>query len=246
MNYANGSLNTQMAANEFSTNKQFMLTTGLQIDDIAWTIGRTQTITYSSKFGFLSYNESALSYEFQVYTSSLGWVNFTASATGIVQYKIPISSYSLGNNYFERVPVSSNGSFLQSGSSAPVSQVFCEGKMSNNTSSYSRIVLVPTIRVLNSTITGAQPISYFKFYLPYLKTGGTTFASSPSITVTGQNVTKITETGVSKVIITAIPNLNSGFDDSFFNFDSASVSLNIPNSIVEFYFGQVQVIEGHV
>ena len=35
MTYANTFLDTRMAENEFSTNKQFMLTTGLQIDDIA-------------------------------------------------------------------------------------------------------------------------------------------------------------------------------------------------------------------
>jgi len=105
---------------------------------------------------------------------------------------------------------------------------------------------VPTIRVLNSTITGAQPTSYFKFYIPYLTKGGTTLSSSPSVTLTGENVTKITETGVNKVIISVIPNANSGFDSSFFNFASNTVTLNIPNSVVEFYFGEVQVVEGQV
>jgi len=246
MSYAYNTLNIQIAQNEFSTNKQFMATTGLQIDDIAWTIGRTQTISYSSKFGVLNFNESVLNYTFQLYTNSSGWVNFTAPETGIILYNMPVSSYSLGNNYFERVPLSANGSFLQSGSSAPVSQVFCEEKLSTNATSYTRIVLVPTIRVLNSTITGAQPTSYFKFYIPYLTKGGTTLSSSPYVTLTGENVTKITETGVNKVIISVIPNANSGFDSSFFNFASNTVTLNIPNSVVEFYFGEVQVVEGQV
>ena len=55
-----------MASNEFNTNQQFMRTTGLQIDDIAWMQGRTQTVTYSSKFGSLNFNGSALDYTFQV------------------------------------------------------------------------------------------------------------------------------------------------------------------------------------
>ena len=235
-----------MAANEFNGNKQFMLTAGLQMDDIAWTIGRTQTITYSSKFGFLNYNESALIYNFQVYSSASGWLNFSAPATGVVLYNMPISSYSLGNNYFERVPFSANGSFLQSGSSAPVSQVFCEEKIYNNQTSYSQIAIVPTIRMLNSTIMGAQPTSYFKFYLPYLVDGGMTFSSSPSITLTGENVTKIMDTNVNKVIITISPNIMSGFSSSFFNFAHTSETIIIPNSVVEFYFGEVRITKGHV
>ena len=35
MGFANNFLDARMAENEFSTNKQFMYTTGLQIDDIA-------------------------------------------------------------------------------------------------------------------------------------------------------------------------------------------------------------------
>jgi hypothetical protein len=245
MNYAYYTLNTQMAQNEFSSNKQFMLTAGLQVDDIAWTIGRTQTITYSSKFGFLHYNESVLDYTFQVFTS-VGNFNFTSPATGIILYNMPISSYSPGDNYFERVPYSTNGSFLQRGSSAPVSQVFCQEKIFKNQTSYTRIALVPTIRMLNSTVVGSQPTSYFKFYLPYLVEGGSTYSSSPSVTITGQNVTKITETQVNKLIITVSPNKSSGFDSSFFNFPDSSVTLNInsSNSVVEFYFGEIQVKEG--
>lgn len=246
MSYANGSLNTQMAANEFSSNKQFMQTTGLQIDDIAWTIGRTQTVTYASKFGFLSYTESALNYTIQVYSNNLLLANFSSPATGIIQYKIPVDSYSLGNNYFERVPFSTNGSFLQSSSSAPVSQVFCTEKILNNQTSYTQIVLVPTIRMLNSSVTGPQPINYLKFYMPYLINGGSTFSSSPSITLTGENVAKTTETNVNKIVITVSPNTQSGFDSSFFNFPNNTITLNMSNSVVEFYSGEVQVTEGHV
>ena len=37
VSYANNILDTRLAENEFNSNKQFMLTTGLQIDDVAWT-----------------------------------------------------------------------------------------------------------------------------------------------------------------------------------------------------------------
>ena len=52
--YARDFLNRQVAKNEYDANKQFMLTTGLQIDDTAWTIGRTQTIRYTTDFGSMS------------------------------------------------------------------------------------------------------------------------------------------------------------------------------------------------
>ena len=73
MTYANNILSLKMAENEYNTNKQFMQTTGQQIDDIAWTVGRTQTVSYSSKYGNIEFQEVALDYTFQVHTSTEGW-----------------------------------------------------------------------------------------------------------------------------------------------------------------------------
>ena len=55
MSYAQTYLSSSIAQNEFNTNQQFMLTTGLQIDNVAWMMGRTQTITYSSTYGSLEF-----------------------------------------------------------------------------------------------------------------------------------------------------------------------------------------------
>ena len=244
MSYANTMLNSQLAINEFASNKQFMQTTGQQMDSVAWTLGSTQTVTYSTKFGSLAFNASALDYYFAVYSSTSGWVNFTAPASGVLLYNMPVSAYSVGSNYFERVPVNANSSFLQSGALAPVSQVFCEETLASNTHAYTRIALAPTIRMFNSTIMGTPSTSYYKFYLPYLDQFSTTHSSSPQITLTGENVTKITATGVTKVIITAVPNVSAGFAPAFFNFASTSVTLNIPSSVAEFYFGGVQATQG--
>jgi hypothetical protein len=249
MSYATNYLNAGMAENEFSTNKQFMTTTGLQIDDIAWTVGRTQTVSYSSKFGTVEVQELALNYTFQVHTSS-GWENLTAPVeTGIIVYNMPVSSYSMGNNYFERVPMSANSSFLLSGSSAPVSQVFCEEKLPMNNGSYTRIVVVPTLRVLNSNITGTQqiPTSYFKFYLPVLENGTNPYRSQ-SLTLTGDGITKMTWSKVDKVVISvSFPQAASGFDSSFFNFKQISETMTLPQgSVVELYMGKVLVTIGQV
>ena len=123
MSFANTFLDTRLAENEFSANKQFLLSTGLQIDDIAWTIGRTQTMRYSSRVGHISFESVALKYSFDVRVGS-EWKTLFTETTGMIMFNMPVSSFSIGNNYFERISPSLNGSFLQLGSTAPVSHVF--------------------------------------------------------------------------------------------------------------------------
>jgi len=249
MSYANNFLDSRMAENEFSTNKQFMLTTGLQIDDIAWTIGRTQTVRYSSQYGNIKFQSLVVNYTFEVYTGT-EWVTLFSNATGMILFNIPVTSYSISNNYFERILPSSNGSFLQQGSSAPVSQVFCVEKLPMDEGNYTRIVVVPSIRMLNSTIAGpAGPTGtdYFKFYLPTLETGTHRYRSQ-SITMAGNDIIKVTRSEVNKVRINVtFPNSGLGFDAGFFNFDHLSETKILPeDSVVEFYIGKVLVSLGKV
>ena len=254
MGFANSFLDARMAENEFSTNKQFMLTTGLQIDDIAWTIGRTQTVRYSSQYGNIKFQTIAVNYTFEVD----GEVLFS-SATGMILFNIPVSIYSVSNDYFERIMPSSSGSFLQKGSSAPVSHVFCVEKLPMNEGNYTRIVVVPSVRMLDSTIggpTGTQT-NYVKFYLPSLDQG-THLYRSQSITLTGKDITKVVQSGVNQVRINVtfsngLPLSTQGFDYDFFNFDHtidnyhASETLMLPSdSVVEIYIGQVIVALGKV
>jgi hypothetical protein len=248
MSFANSFLDARMAENEFSTNKQFMLTTGLQMDDIAWTVGRTQTVRYSSKYGNIKFQSLAVNYTFEVDTGS-GWTFLFSNATGMILFNIPVSTYSISNNYFERIMPSSNGSFLQQGPSAPVSQVFCVEKLPMVEGNYTRIVAVPSIRMLTSTIEGPEgtPTNYTKFYLPTLEPG-THLYRSQSITMTGNDITKIVKSGVNQVRITVtFPNTGSGFDSNFFNFDHISETKTLsPGSVVEFYVGRVIVTLGQV
>lgn len=251
MSYANNILSLKIAQDEFTTNQQFMQTTGQQIDDIAWTIGRTQTVSYSSQYGNVKFEEAALNYTFSVHTS-LGWQNLTLSGdTGMLLYNMPVSSYSLGNNYFARVPYNANSSFLLSDSTSPISQVICEEKMPMSDGSYVRLALVPTMRVLTSTVGST---SYFKFYLPDLE-NGTNLYRTQSVTLTGDGISKVTCSGVDQVkIIVGFPLATSlGFNSTFFNFNSTTINLNststpsMPsNSVVEFYVGTVVVTLGQV
>ncbi len=231
-----------MAENEFSTNKQFMLTTGLQIDDIAWTMGRAQTVRYSSKFGIVTFESNVLNYTFEVYTQSAGWQSIFNYSTGIILYNMPTTDYTLGNNYFELL--SSNGSFIQDGPTAPVSHVYVVEKIPMSGGNFTRIAIVPSIRVMNSTI-GQQ--NYIRFYLPLLESGSSPHYSQ-SITLIGKTVTQYLRNATQARLTVAFPQASQGFDFSFFNFEEDTVTLNLtgPSSsaVIEIFVGDVTVSLG--
>jgi hypothetical protein len=245
--YANNFLDARMAENEFSANKQFMLTTGLQVDDVAWTIGRTQTVRYSSRYGNVKFEPSVLSYSFEVsYDDGLTWDLVLTNTTGIVLYNMPTSIITYGNNYFERIFPSSSDSFLQNGTSAPVVHVFAVEKLPMADGSYTRVVVAPSIRNLTSTV---GETTYVKFYLPSLSEGSNLYRSQ-SLTLTGSDVSKLTKSDVDKVRINVtFPYASQGYDSTFFNFESTSKVVNITDSpadssVVEFYIGKVVVSLG--
>jgi len=234
-----------MAENEFSAMEQFMQTVGLQIDDVAWTIGRTQTMRYATQSGQVNFQTVTLQYSVYV-KQGANWVLLLTNTTGIILFNMPISKYSISNNYFKLISPSSNSSFLLRGTSAPVDHVFSVEKMPMIDGSYIRVVVAPSIRVLNSTIkVGSETENYYKLYLPYLL-AGTNPRLSQSITIVGKNVTRITESGINAVNVTiSFPNQALGFDSSFFKFRRLSETLSVPsNSIVEVYIGEVKVSLG--
>jgi len=239
--FANNFLDARMAENEFSATKQFMQTVGLQIDDVAWTIGRAQTIRYASRFGQVKFESLALNYA--VYVNDVYLVNYS---TGILLFNMPISSYSVSNNYSERIFPSSDSSFLQMGTSAPVSHVYVIEKLPMNDGDFIRVVVAPSIRMLNSTIsTGGEDKNYFRFYLPILSSG-THHHYSQSVTIAGSKVSVKTEGAVNKVKIhVSFLKDSLGFDEDFFNFESVDKEVSDLNgSIIEFYTGEVIVSLG--
>jgi hypothetical protein len=242
--FANNFLNARMAENEFSAMEQFMQTVGLQIDDVAWIIGRTQTIRYASKFGQVAFESWALNYTVYV-DKGAGYVYSISNLTGVLLFNMPISEYSIGNNYYESI-FPSDRSFLQKGTSAPVSHVYVTEKLPMRDGSFIRVVVIPIVRMLNSTITmGATKNNYFKFYLPVL-TNGTSPYHSQSVTLTGKNVSVKTESNVNAVKIRiSFPRVGEGFGSDFFNFDSQEKVVDVPNgSIIEFYTSEVSVSLG--
>ena len=251
MSYASTVLDARLAENEFSANKQFMLATGLQIDDVAWTVGRTQTISYSSRFGHVKYQTLALNYSVDFLIDS-NWVTvFSNVTTGMIMYNMPINKYNLGNNYFERLSPSRNSSFLQEGPTAPVNHAFIVEQLPMTDGNYIRVAAVPSIRVLNSSIIGPSPSTstvYYKFFLPTLEASSVNPALSQSVTMVGSDVTKIIRRDVDRVNITvSFPNSGIGFNSDFFKFEGNSTSKVLPpGSVVEFYVGKVVVSVGQV
>jgi hypothetical protein len=242
MVYANGYLDSRLAQNEFTTNKQFMLTTGLQIDDIAWTMGRTQTVRYSSIYAQLDFEPQALSYSIEINQNG-AWEPVNMSLpTGVILFNMPIHEYTLGNNYFERIFPSSDSAFLQVGPSAPVSQVYVMEKLPMAAGNFTRVVVAPSIRELNSTI-GSR--SYVKFYLPLLTAGANPHLSQ-SITLIGKNVMQYIRSDVQQVRFKVdFPKADQGFDSGFFPFEYYEEIVDLPpNTVVEFYVGEVTVSLG--
>jgi hypothetical protein len=246
--YANSILNYQLGLDEFSSNQQFMRSTGQQIDDVAWTIGRTETVEFTAKYAQVTVVPNAISYTFETYNGS-SWQTIYNSTTGIILFNMPVASYSLGNDYFKRLVPANSGSFIQWNSSAVTSQVFTTQKVPMKDGSYARIVTVPTVRVMNSTlITGGN---YYKFYLPSLVSGSNAYLSQ-SLTFTGNGINKVSPSSTFSLIrinatATAASSIPPGFDAAFFNFDHTTETLTIPSgSLVEFYFGTVNVSIGMV
>ena len=240
VSFANNYLTQRIAENEFDAAKQFMQTTGLQLDDVSWMIGRTQTIRYASTFGQVNFEAPTLNYTIFVDDAPIG--SFT---TGVLFFNMPTNKYNLGNNYYQRV-FPANSSFLQAGTSAPVSSVFAIEVVPMNDGNYIRIVVAPSIRMLNSTITmGNTTKNYYNFYLPLLQSGNHSRLSQ-SITLQGTTVNAITNGNVNRIKIRVdFPKSSQGFDDQFFRFESQVEEILVPaSSILNFYTSRVKVSLG--
>jgi hypothetical protein len=240
MMYSQNYLNASIAENEFAVNKQFMLTTALQVDDIAWIIGRAQTIRYSSRYGVVNFQENVLSYKFEVETNGI-WHDVFTNETGAIMFDTITTDSLLGNYHFENIS-STSRSFNQTGSSAPVANVYAIEKGTASGQNEARIVIVPTVRMMKSTI-GSQ--NYVKFYLPLLQKG-TIAQSIQSVTLIGQPMSKYVFDNVDAVRFTVtFPATSRGYNSDFFKFERDSVTIPLDSdSVVDFYLGEVSVSLG--
>jgi hypothetical protein len=247
--FVNSSLWTNVASSDFNSGEQFMQTIGLQIDNVAWTIGRKATVQYSSTYGSVSFLPSALNYTVYVKTQGSGSYQFFASyTTGVLLFNIPTSKFSVSNGYYQLLYPPSAKNLTFTGTSAPVARVFCVEKLTPPMSdgSFVRVVVAPSIRSLFSNMTTTGTSTYYvRLYLPVL-VQGSVGGSSKSVTLTGSSVSVNTQNQITSINVTAgFPSGTSqqGFNASFFHFSSNTQIINVPsgysNSVLELYNGKV-------
>jgi hypothetical protein len=244
--FANNFLWSRVAEGDFNSSKQLMQSVGLQIDDVAWTVGRTETILYASQYGAVMFAPSALTY-----TVTVNGVS-TPYETGALMFTIPTSRYSVTNNYWERIFPVQDESLTLKGTSAPVARVFVVERLPMADGSYIRVVVAPSIRVLYSSInTSISSTYYIRMYLPVLNAGEAP-GLSQSITLTGESVNAHTVDEVTSIsVAVAFPSAASGLDSVFFNFPDDSEMLDVPsmgslpseydNVVLELYLSEVSV-----
>jgi len=238
--FANNFFSVRMAESEFNSARQFMQTVGLQIDDVAWVIGRTETVRYSSRYGSVSF-ESALNYTIYINTTTQLNRKLCTTTTGILCFNMPVSRYSIGNNYYELIYPSSNEGLLLKGASAPVARVLALEKLPMGDGSFVRVVVAPAIRMLNLTIGDTR---YIRLFLPVLLKGETP-RRSQSITLTGENVSKFGESVTGIKVEVSFPRRSYGFDNYFFHFSETTERIPLSGkTVVELYVGGVDVAFG--
>lgn len=249
--FANNLLWSRVAEGDFNSSKQLMQTVGLQIDDVAWTVGRTETIRYASQYGGVEFKPDVLSYTVNVTVGEV--VHLYNYSTGAIMFNLPTSRHSISNGYWENIFPSQNESLTLNGTSAPVVRVFAVERMPMSDGSYIRVVVAPAIRVLFSQINTSDSSTYYiKMYLPVL-TAGKAPRLSQSITLTGESFAANTVNDVEGISVSVgFPRGASpeNFDSDFFNFPYDFEILDVPsigtpsgynNVVLELYLSEVSV-----
>lgn len=254
--FANNFLSARLAESDFSVAKQFMQTLGLQIDDVAWRMGQTETIRYSSRYGDVNILQNVkLNYTIEIKTleSPSTYQVYYSNKTRFVSFNMPVSQYTVSNNYFEQIWPTKVSTLTVKGSSAPTSTVFAVEKTPMSDGSYVRVVTAPVIRLINSTIvTATNSTFYFKLYLPLLSLD-TAPKKSQSVTLTGDSVSIKTKNHITSIRISVDFSQASDFNNTFFHFPSVQEVINAPSGypslptkdcVIELYTGAVSVSLG--
>jgi hypothetical protein len=162
-------------------------------------------------------------------------------------FNMPISHYSITDDYWARIYPDPDESLTLTGTSAPVARVFAIEKTPMPDGKYIRTVVVPSIRVLNSSIVTSTSTFYIRVYLPVLSAGESPRLSQ-SVTFIGESVEAHTLKDVESVSVSvAFPRgASAGFDSAFFNFPEVTQNIPVPlgefeNVVFELYLSEVSV-----
>ena len=247
--FVNDRLWLSVAESDFDSAQQYMQAVGLQIDDVAWTMGRKETVRYSSSYGSVSILQNAINYTIDVKTQNGGdYQYFTHMISGVLLFNMPVSRYSLGDNYYQQIYPQSISNITYSGTSAPVARVFVRQMSSYvGDENFGRIAVTPVIRVMSSYINSSSSnVYYLKLYLPVIEAGNS-HGSAQSITMKGASIEVPTLSEITSIKVTAsFP--DQYFDSSFFHFSSESQEITVPegydDAILELYIGKVETVLG--
>ena len=246
--FANNLLWSKVAEGDFDSSRQLMQSVGLQIDDVAWTVGRTQTIRYASQYGDIEFRSDVLNYTVTVNGEEKSY------ETGILMFNIPTSRYSISDDYWAKIYPERDENLTLKGTSAPVARVFAVESTPMPDGKYIRVVVAPSIRVLNSSITTGPPgnlttTHYIRMYLPVLNLTDSPRLSQ-SITLTGESLNAYPRYGVTSINVgVSFPKEDYGFSNSTFfkfpgdnpeNFDFTGYD----NVVLELYVSEVSVAFG--
>ena len=233
--FANDLLSFKTAESDFNSAKQFMQTIGLQVDDVAWTMGRTETVRYSTRYGQMELLPQALKYTIK-YENESGTHILVEYEVGVLLFNIPISKYSVSDDYYDQIFPSSKA-FIQTGAAAPVVRVFAVEHLRSG--SFVRVVAAPSIRLLNPPMDNRITL-----YLPVLASGGAP-GSAQSVTLTESSVTTYEKLVTGINVTVGFPLKSQGFDSSFFNFPSCNATIPLSEgSALIFHAGEVTVVLG--
>ena len=243
--FANNLLWSRVAEGDFDSARQLMQSVGLQIDDVAWTVGRTQTIRYASQYGDIEFEADVLNYTVTVNGEEKSY------ETGILMFNIPTSRYSISDDYWAKIYPERDENLTLKGTSAPVARVFAVESTPMPDGKYIRVVVAPSIRVLYSNITTGNPPTtthYVRMYLPVLKLGNSPRLSQ-SITLTGKSLNATTKTDVNSISVTvSFPKEGSGFVPDFFKFPGDNPEnfdfTEYGDVVLELYVSEVSVAFG--
>ncbi len=235
LTFASNTLLYRIAESEFNSAKQTMVTLGLQIDDVAWIIGRAETVRFSSRYGDVAFRP-ALNYTVYINTTAETNQRLYSNITGIISFEMATKHHSMGGSYFEMIAPSTNMDFLLEGASEPVSSVFVVEKLPMADGSFSRIVVAPSMRMVSTSIGTTD---YVRLYLPILLQGETP-RRSQSITLNGRSFSTIRKSVTGIAVEVGFP--LTDHDNSFFNYPQTVISMQFEEeTILELYTGGIEV-----
>ena len=247
VSFVQSSLSRRENENDYEFAKVFMNTVGLQMDEVAWRPSQRESIQYTSQYAELYVREVILRYE--IIVKHVGSTNETIITTidcnGLF-FSIPVSRYSLGNDYFANIQPDSMISLVQMNTTSPIVRVFAVQKNPIvNENDYIRIGIVPLIRGIPFSITsGVSKTNYLKLFIVRINKGTETGGQPKTIALTGVSVNAQVFSDVEYIKVNlSFPKGPEGYSNEFFRFPETSQIINYGSEGVnlELYVGALDV-----